>query len=156
MDENIRFIQVLDTLKDKGIIEDYVSAASALGTNKAAISDLKSGRKKLSIEILRRMKISYPNVNIEYIIMGFGDMFNESKETIPISANDDQGVCIEKVQSVISSNESIMYQMYKEKDLEVKELMETIGSLKERIKQLERVKETSAWDAPTSTGANAG
>lgn len=156
MDENFRFIQVLDTLKDKGLIEDYVGAASVLGTNKAAISDLKSGRKKLSIEILRRMKLSYPIVNIEYIILGSGDMFNESNEATPMLANDNQGVSIKKTQSVPSTDESIIYKMYKEKDLEVKDLMETIGSLKERIKQLERVKDTTAWDAPTSTGANAG
>lgn len=75
MDENFRFIQVLDGLKEKGIITDYVQAANTLGTNKAGISDIKSGRKKLSIELLRRLKLSYPNINIEWIIMGEGDIF---------------------------------------------------------------------------------
>ena len=67
MDENFRFIQVLDELKEKGIITDYVQAANDLGTNKAGISDIKSGRKKLSIELLRRLKLSYPTTNIEWI-----------------------------------------------------------------------------------------
>ena len=75
MDENFRFIQVLDELKEKGIITDYVQAANDLGTNKAGISDIKSGRKKLSIELLRRLKLSYPTTNIEWIIMGEGDAF---------------------------------------------------------------------------------
>ena len=75
MDENFRFIQVLDGLKEKGIITDYVQAANTLGTNKAGISDIKSGRKKLSIELLRRLKLSYPNINIEWIIMGEGHIF---------------------------------------------------------------------------------
>lgn len=42
MDENFRFIQVLDELKEKGIITDYVQAANDLGTNKAGISDIKA------------------------------------------------------------------------------------------------------------------
>ena len=45
MEENIRFIQILDELKAQGQITDYVQAASILGTNKAGISDIKSGRK---------------------------------------------------------------------------------------------------------------
>ena len=72
MDENIRFIQVLDDLKKQGIVSDYVQASSDLGTNKAGISDIKSGRKKLSIDLLRRMKNSYRQVNIEWIITGEG------------------------------------------------------------------------------------
>lgn len=84
MDENFRFIQVLDGLKEKGIITDYVQAANTLGTNKAGISDIKSGRKKLSIELLRRLKLSYPNINIEWIIMGEGIYLLLLKQTIPI------------------------------------------------------------------------
>ena len=73
MEENIRFIQILDELKQKGEVADYVSVSTVLGTNKAGISDIKSGRKKLSIEMLRRLKSSYPNVNLEWIIMGVGE-----------------------------------------------------------------------------------
>lgn len=45
MDENIRFIELLDTLKANGVISDYVQVSKELGTNKASISDIKSGRK---------------------------------------------------------------------------------------------------------------
>ena len=88
MDENFRFIQVLDELKEKGIITDYVQAANDLGTNKAGISDIKSGRKKLSIELLRRLKLSYPTTNIEWIIMGEGitpsHQTKKSLESLPV------------------------------------------------------------------------
>lgn len=50
MEENIRFIQILDELKAQGQITDYVQAASILGTNKAGISDIK----KWSEEIINR------------------------------------------------------------------------------------------------------
>lgn len=135
MDENIRFIQVLDKLKEKGLIGDYVQAANILNTNKAAISDLKSGRKKLSIDILRRMKLSYPSISIEWVIMGTGEMFNEISNSISNPINSDQGAYfIEKIT----------------------QQAEEIGALKERIKQLERAKDTSAWDAASSTNANVG
>lgn len=135
MDENIRFIQVLDNLKEKGIIEDYVQAANSLNTNKAAISDLKSGRKKLSIDILRRMKISYPSISIEWIVMGTGDMFNETNKNAHESISDNQSTYfIEKIA----------------------QQAEEIGVLKERIKQLERSKDESALDVQGSTHANAG
>ena len=82
MDENFRFIQVLDGLKEKGIITDYVQVANTLGTNKAGISDIKSGRKKLSIELLRRLKLSYPNINIEWIIMGEQTIMQLKQESV--------------------------------------------------------------------------
>lgn len=75
MTENIRFIEVLDILKKNGRITDYVQAAAILGTNKAGISDIKSGRKKLQIEIIRRMKESYPDVSLDYILLGQGSPF---------------------------------------------------------------------------------
>ena len=79
MNENLRFISIIDELKSKGVIADYVQVAANLQTNKAGISDIKSGRKKLSIDLLRRMKLSYPNINIEWVIMGEGEMFHTDK-----------------------------------------------------------------------------
>lgn len=113
MDENIRFIQVLDDLKRQGVINDYVQAANSLGTNKAGISDIKSGRKKLSIEILRRMKKSYQQINIEWIIMGEGNMYISN--SVNNLSNSDTQIFIDK----------ITHQA------------EEIGSLKEQIKHLE-------------------
>jgi len=74
--ENSRFFQIVERLKKEGKISDYVNLASILGTNKAGISDLKQGRKKLSIEMIRRMKYSYPLVNINWLITGEGEMFD--------------------------------------------------------------------------------
>ena len=72
MNENIRFIALIDTLKAQGQVSDYVRLAATLGTNKAGISDIKAGRKKISIDLLRRLKLSYPTANIEWVIMGVG------------------------------------------------------------------------------------
>lgn len=75
MDENIRFIQVLDMLKSKGEISSYKQASEVLRTNKAGISDIKNGRKGVSIALLRGLKLSYESVNLEWIITGKGTPF---------------------------------------------------------------------------------
>ena len=128
MDENIRFVQILDLLKKKGVINDYVQAASILETNKAAISDIKARRKKLSIEILRRLKNSYPIVNLDWVIMGKGEPFVlENKETQSMNTSD----LIEKIA----------------------EQAEEIGRLKEVIRHFSNEKENSITNTiATSVG----
>lgn len=84
MDENFRFISLLDEFKAQGLISSYAAVAEQLGTNKAAISDIKGGRKKLSLDLLRSLKLSYPQVNLNWVIMGEGEMMTKSTETINI------------------------------------------------------------------------
>ena len=96
-DENLRFIELVEELKINGKIADYVQLASSLGTNKAGISDIKSGRKKISIELMRRMKLSYPEVNIEWVIMGVGDKFCTQSSQIDIQKSPTQNVDISEL-----------------------------------------------------------
>lgn len=130
MDENIRFVQILDDLKEKGVVADYVQVANALGTNKAAISDIKGQRKKLSIELLRRLKISYPEISIEWVIMGTGTPF----------------VSAECEKQDISSIEFID---------KISKQAEEIGCLKERIRQMTIEKERHVSGASTPDIVNA-
>lgn len=117
-EENIRFFQLIEELKSKGVISGYVHLAAILETNKAGISDLKSGRKKLSTEAIRRMKISYPKISIDWIIMGYGTMFceTETKADAPLAPT--QQFLIEKIA----------------------QQAEEIGALKQQIKQSEEKK----------------
>ena len=131
MEENIRFIQILDELKAQGQITDYVQAASILGTNKAGISDIKSGRKKLSIELLRSLKYSYPNISIDWIIMGTGDAFITMKEK---QETTDAHLFVQTIT----------------------QQAEEIGRLKEQIRQMNLEKGKPASDAYTSGDANVG
>ena len=131
MGENLRFVQILDDLRKGGAIADYVEAASILETNKAGISDIKSGRKKLSVEMLRRLKLSYPSVNIDWIIMGEGEPFISDK---PVVQQGDTSMFLDRIA----------------------EQAEEIGRLKARIEELERRRGDSASDAQTSEIANAG
>ena len=132
-------MEVVESLKEIGEINDYVQLAAILETNKAGISDIKSGRKKLSIEILRRMKLSYPNINIEWVIMGEGEMFHSQQLSQQSSGFEDK-----------------LLKVIKEKDTVIREQAEELGQLRERIAQLQREKGKNASDVQTSGIANVG
>ena len=142
MDENFRFIELLDTLKASGVISDYVQISKDLGPNKASISDIKSGRKKLSIDLLKRMKLSYPQTNIEWVIMGEGDMLLSTS--------------LEMNQTQASGLEERLLSFIQEKDVVIREQAEEIGQLRERIAQMQQRFEKDAANANTDTIANVG
>lgn len=126
-------MQVVETLKEGGVITDYVQLACILETNKAGISDIKSGRKKLSIDILRRMKLSYPSISLDWIVLGEGEPFIQ-ENTNKTATNNDPSQFIDKIT----------------------QQAEEIGRLKERIAQLEREQQKNASGAAGGNIANAG
>lgn len=66
MDYTDKFFQFYEYLKNKGEISTYVELADILNTNKAGINDLKSGKKKLSLENILSMKKSYLILNLDW------------------------------------------------------------------------------------------
>lgn len=118
MDENLRFIAIIDSLKEKGLVNDYVQIAKELDTNKAAISDIKAGRKKLSIELLRRLKKSYPSCSIEWVVTGEGNPFITTQSLSNTSSSQNTELFLNRIA----------------------EQAEEIGRLKARIEELERVR----------------
>lgn len=118
MYENLRFIAIIDSLKEKGLVNDYVQIAKELDTNKAAISDIKAGRKKLSIELLRRLKKSYPSCSIEWVVTGEGNPFITPQSLSNTSSSQNTELFLNRIA----------------------EQAEEIGRLKARIEELERVR----------------
>ena len=116
MDENLRFIAIIDSLKEKGIVSDYVQIAKELETNKAAISDIKAGRKKLSIDLLRRLKKSYPSCSIEWVVTGEGSPFITPQPPSDTPSSQNTELFLNRIA----------------------EQAEEIGRLKARIEELER------------------
>lgn len=116
MDENLRFIALIDSLKEKGLVNDYVQIAKELDTNKAAISDIKAGRKKLSIDLLRRLKKSYPSCSIEWVVTGEGNPFITPQSSSSTSSSQNTELFLNRIA----------------------EQAEEIGRLKARIEELER------------------
>ncbi len=130
-DENLRFIQLVEDLKSTGKVADYVQLAAVLGTNKAGISDIKSGRKKISVELLRRMKLSYPSINLNWIIMGVGEMYclESGPDTEPIAVTKDTAI----VEFFKQFNPVL-----EQKDEKLMRQAEEIGRLREQLEQARR------------------
>jgi hypothetical protein len=76
-------------------VSSYVSFSNDLNTNKAGVSDLKHGRKKIAIEHLVGMKKSYPEINLDYIITGIGSI-EESFDKGKIYDKDDYVVELQR------------------------------------------------------------
>lgn len=115
---------VFDELKALGIISGYVAVAEKIGTNKAAISDIKGCRKRLSLDLLRGLKSPYPEINLNWVIMGEGTMFIDESP-----ANLSSSVMGEQLLDIIQS-----------KDQTIRVQAEEIGRLKERKTQQEKEK----------------
>ncbi len=132
-DENIRFMQLVEDLKIRGKVADYVQLANMLGTNKSGINDIKNCRKKISVELLQRMKSSYPDISFDWIIMGVGDMYTDNGHVESVPRQEDP-----------TSTYKFLEEMIREKDKIIMGLSEKIGRLKEMLgKQEEKYAESS-------------
>lgn len=120
--------------KEIGLSNGYLSA------QKKRSADMGEGMMLKVIDYFR-------DINPMWLLTGEGSMLRTEQR---------QQASQVEVQPVPSTDESIIYKMYKEKDLEVKDLMETIGSLKERIRQLKREKGNSVSDATDSIHVSVG
>lgn len=129
------------------------SFAVKLGYERAqTVYDIINMKSAPSYDFFRRFSISeYSDmIDLKWLLSGNGSMLHNSNIT------EDVKYSMQTDAPILKTDESVIYKMYKEKDLEVKDLMETIGSLKEQIRQLKRENERIASDASDSTHANAG
>ena len=88
------------------------------------------------------MKLSYPQTNIEWVIMGEGDMLLSTS--------------LEMNQTQASGLEERLLSFIQEKDVVIREQAEEIGQLRERIAQMQQRFEKDAANANTDTIANVG
>ncbi|MDL2251746.1 transcriptional regulator [Odoribacter sp. OttesenSCG-928-J03] len=126
MEENARLFELIELLKKQGRVNDYTHLAEVLCTNKASITDLKKSRKKISIDILKRMKLSYPDVNIDWILTGSG--------TILLTT---ESLSVPKELITTDDLTDFLKEAVSTKDQEIKILNQKIGALNEKIRFME-------------------
>lgn len=83
MTDNERLFVAYAFLKDKGLIKTYIELSEILNTNKAGINDLKTGKKKVSLENFRSMIKSYPNLSLHWLILEEGSIEEVEKNSDP-------------------------------------------------------------------------
>ncbi|WP_165042551.1 S24 family peptidase [Dysgonomonas sp. ZJ709] len=78
MDYSARLFSLFDNLKQQKRINTYVELAEIIGTNKSGINDLKTEKKKVTLDHICSMIKSYPDINLDWFISGEGEMFKTS------------------------------------------------------------------------------
>src|SRR5690606_29931073 len=117
---NQRLFKIYESLKERGEIDSYVRFGEIIGENKAGVNDLKSGRKKASLEHCSSLKKTYPELNSDYVLVSEGEIFHSSDKNI-------------LSKSVAESDPNYPSANYK---TVIKALRETIDSQKETIQAL--------------------
>ena len=79
--------------------------ADTIGVSRASISSIKTGRTQPTLSLIEKIKQRFPNVDINWLILGEGDapIVNRSEQEIELFTNDEVKAEIEVTQ--ISSND---------------------------------------------------
>ena len=64
-------------IRDEGISSSKF--ADELGIQRSSISHILSGRNKPSLDVFQRILRKYPNINSDWLILGIGNMYKDSK-----------------------------------------------------------------------------
>lgn len=83
---NERFFLLFEDLKKKGVLKTYVELGKLINETKVGINDLKTERKKVSIQHIHDMKISYNYINTDYLIGASNQLYLSSNETTPLTS----------------------------------------------------------------------
>lgn len=138
---SLRFKEVLEYLISSGIVSNNKDFATRIGISTSMITEICKGRSNVGSTALQNIVLTFPIINALWLLTGIGSMLQEEQELS---------------QSVeTTARDSIYYNMYKEEKAENKILIEEIGALKERIKQLEGELKKLASDVASSNIANA-
>ena len=118
--------------------------------------------KSIGIDKVSLILEKYPNINIEWLLTGKGDML-KTKRTPSNPDNDNPPVCHDEDKNNNPINQVFMAEIVekllatiKEKDDKIAEQAAYIGRLEERIRQMTVEKEKHVADAPIAGIANAG
>ncbi len=55
--------------------------AEIIGVQRSSISHIQSGRNKPSLDIVQKIKTSFPHLNLEWLISGEGEMYHDFEAT---------------------------------------------------------------------------
>ncbi|WP_051293271.1 hypothetical protein [Olivibacter sitiensis] len=109
---NERLFQVYDYLKKHNKIKTYVAFGGIIGENKAGVNDLKNDRKKATIEHFNKLKISYPELNGDFLI-GVSDILvlsdggtDTAQQTVD-APSEQEAIIAALRETIASKNETI-------------------------------------------------
>ena len=108
MEDNIRLFEIIDELKRLGRLADDKSLADMASLKKSTISMMRNGKQRISIDLLRILKMNFPDVSLDYIIVGTGSLFstekNDSDEGSSNNMNQIVQILLEQLKSIAEEN----------------------------------------------------
>lgn len=108
MEDNIRLFEIIDELKRLGRLADDKSLADMASLKKSTISMMRNGKQRISIDLLRILKMNFPDVSLDYIIVGTGSLFltekNDSNEGSSNNMNQVVQILLEQLKSITEEN----------------------------------------------------
>lgn len=75
MEERTVADRVMSLIKSEGISAS--SFADKIGVQRSAISHISKGRNEPSVQLIKKIALAYPNVNVEWLFLGFGNMYKD-------------------------------------------------------------------------------
>lgn len=75
MGENSRLFEIVDELKRLERLLDDKSLAEIAGIQRSTLSMIRNGKQRVSLELLRTLKVHFPDISLDYIIVGTGQPF---------------------------------------------------------------------------------
>lgn len=122
-----RFLEVLKYLIESNEVSDNKDFASRISVSTSMITEISKGRSNVGLSAIQNTVLEFP-INSDWLLTGEGSMIRDKKsfeEYKPMRT------------SISESEESIIYKMFEKEKAENRILIEEIGGLKERIRNLE-------------------
>jgi plasmid maintenance system antidote protein VapI len=83
MTDNERLFAVYNFIKGKGHIKTYAQLAEVLGIDKAELNNLRNEKQKVSIDNLRSIVKSYPEISLNWLVLEEGSIEIKKEKKIP-------------------------------------------------------------------------
>lgn len=142
-----RFLKVLKYLIEEHEVTDNKDFASKISVSTSMITEISKGRSNVGLSAIQNTVLQFP-VNSDWLLTGRGSMLRDNKN--PEESKRSSTPITTPISPV---EESIIYKMYEKEKEENKVLIEKIGGLKERIRQLEsQNKESEHQSKESETG----
>lgn len=156
---NSRFIRATISILAKGLVPNKAALAESLGVKPAKFSEILNGRMKVGVDMIAIMCDFY-KISPDWLLMSRGDnVFRDTPmKKIWVDDEDLKSVYPDDIsvtpKKEVHQDPSPFLDLIREKDTVIREQAEEIGRLREKIKQLEQLKNAST--ANTEHTANVG
>lgn len=151
---NTRFYHAVNAILVHKLVPNKASLAESLGVKPAKFSEILNGRMNVGVDMISIMCDLY-GISPDWILMCRGKRIFRNSELPEYAIDEDTWEKAPSQSTDVNTSNNPLIEILREKDAQITRQAETIGALKEQIKQLQREKGKDVSDVRTSGVANA-